>query len=129
MSIKKCKGLCQKHGERRHVPLTLDKYQQSAQETAIYPGKGENLYYPALGLAGEAGEVADKIKKIMRDKGGIINQEDRDAIGLELGDVLWYIAEIAWEVDIPLEDIAFANIQKLKSRQDRGKLGGSGDNR
>ncbi len=109
--------------------MTLNEYQQAAQKTAIYPGKGENLYYPALGLAGEAGEVADKIKKIMRDKGGIISLMDKHDIALELGDVLWYVSEIAFEIGVPLEEVAIGNIHKLESRQDRGVLGGSGDNR
>lgn len=107
----------------------FDVYQYKSQETAVYPDKGDNLYYPALGLAGEAGEVCEKIKKIMRDKMGVITREDALELSKELGDVLWYISALASELDVSLSIIAEKNIEKLSSRQERGKLLGSGDNR
>jgi NTP pyrophosphatase (non-canonical NTP hydrolase) len=107
----------------------FDLYQDSAEATAVYPGKGDNLYYPALGLAGEAGEVCDKIKKIMRDQKGHFTENNVEEISKELGDVLWYIAMVAVEINVSLSAIAEDNLEKLKDRMDRGVLGGSGDNR
>ena len=82
-----------------------------------------------LGLSGETGEVAEKFKKIIRDQDGKLTPTDKLEIKKELGDVLWYLATIARYLEIPLEDIATTNIDKLSSRQQRGKLHGSGDNR
>ena len=104
----------------------FDLYQDAAETTAIYPNKGDNLYYPALGLAGEAGEVCEKIKKIMRDQKGFLTDENEDEIAKELGDVLWYVAN---EINRNLSEIAEVNLQKLEDRKNRGKLQGSGDNR
>ena len=109
--------------------MTFEEYQKNANETAIYPLRGSNIYYPALGLSGEAGEVAEKVKKIMRDKAGRVDEGDRTALKKELGDVLWYVSQVAYEFGLDLEDIAKENLEKLKSRQERGKLTGSGDNR
>ena len=107
----------------------FDLYQDAAEATAIYPNKGDNLYYPALGLAGEAGEVCEKIKKIMRDQEGHFTEDDVEELGKELGDVLWYLTTIATELNISLSVIAEENMKKLASRQQRGVLKGSGDNR
>jgi len=107
----------------------FDLYQDKADETAIYPNKGDNLYYPALGLAGEAGEVCEKVKKIMRDKGGVLSEADALEISKELGDVLWYVSAIACEINVALSTVAEDNIDKLHSRKERGMLHGSGDNR
>ena len=107
----------------------FDLYQVKAEETAIYPNKGDNLYYPALGLAGEAGEVCEKIKKIMRDHNGLPNKEQKQEIAKELGDVLWYVAALATELNSHLSCIADSNIQKLQSRSKRKVIKGSGDNR
>jgi len=107
----------------------FDLYQDKADETAIYPHKGDNLYYPALGLAGEAGEVCEKVKKIMRDKGGVLSEEDSVELSKELGDVLWYLSALACEINVGLSTIAEENIDKLHSRKERGMLQGSGDNR
>lgn len=82
-----------------------------------------------LGLAGEAGETADKIKKILRDKDGSANNDDREAICKELGDVLWYLASIARYLDIPLSKVASLNVEKLEDRYQRNKIHGSGDER
>jgi len=107
----------------------FDLYQDAAETTAVYPDKGDNIYYPALGLAGEAGEVCEKIKKIMRDQKGHFTDENVEDISKELGDVLWYIATIATELNMSLAAIAEDNMAKLKDRLDRGVIKGSGDNR
>ena len=109
--------------------MDLETYQRESRQTAIYPAIGHAVVYPTLGLANEAGEVAGKIKKIFRDKGGIFGDAEREALTGELGDVLWYLAQVATELDLSLDAIAQANITKLRSRQERGKLGGDGDNR
>lgn len=108
--------------------MTFHEYQAAAKETAQYPVIGNSIIYPTLGLVGEAGEVADKIKKIFRDKNGDIENE-KDALIKELGDCLWYLAAMAEELDTSLDYIATVNIDKLRSRKDRGTLGGEGDNR
>tara|TARA_R110000796_G_scaffold159291_1_gene276065 strand:+ start:9184 stop:9528 length:345 start_codon:yes stop_codon:yes gene_type:complete len=107
----------------------FDLYQDAAEATAIYPNKGDNLYYPALGLAGEAGEVCEKIKKIMRDQNGHLTEDNAQELSKELGDVLWYLASIATEINMSLSCIAENNMAKLQDRLDRGVLKGSGDNR
>lgn len=109
--------------------MTFEDYQKESRRTAIYPNKDKNFIYPTLGLAGEAGEVAEKIKKILRDDGGVISEEKRREIKKELGDVLWYVAQIATEINLSLDEIAVANIDKLFSRLERGQIKGSGDNR
>jgi len=109
--------------------MDLNTYQQAAGRTALYPDRGQNPLYPTLGLCGEAGEVADKVKKVLRDDGGIFSAERRQAIALELGDVLWYVAQLAHELGVSLEEIASANLAKLADRADRNVLGGSGDRR
>ncbi len=110
-------------------PLTFEEYQIRSRETAIYPDKGKNFVYPTLGLSGEAGEVAGKIKKILRDKGGVIDDETRQELSKELGDVLWYMANLATELDLDLGKVAQENLDKISSRQQRDRLHGSGDNR
>lgn len=112
------------------MSLTLDTYQIEAGLTAVYPGKGTvlGLAYTSLGL-GEVGELQGKVKKILRDDDGVITPSKREAIAAELGDVLWYIAATATELGYFLSDIADANLDKLASRQKRGVIGGSGDNR
>lgn len=110
--------------------MNFNEYQEKAKMTAGYPVIGGNAYiYPALGLAGESGEVAEKVKKILRDDNGVVSEEKKAEIKKELGDVLWYVSEIARQLNIPLEDVATANIEKLTSRLARGVIGGSGDNR
>ncbi|MGC9031536.1 MAG: nucleoside triphosphate pyrophosphohydrolase family protein [Minisyncoccia bacterium] len=109
--------------------MDFKEYQKKSRKTAIYPNKGKNFIYPVLGLVGESGEVAEKIKKIIRDKKGIIKKEDKEEIKKELGDVLWYISQIATELKISLEEVALTNLKKLFSRMKRNKLSGSGDNR
>ena len=102
--------------------MTFDEYQEFARSTSMYP-EDVKVVYPTLGLCGEAGEVAEKIKKHMRDGRSLVG------VGLELGDVLWYISALADDLGITLEEIAQANIDKLASRMERGKLGGNGDER
>ncbi len=109
--------------------MNFKEYQEKSRKTAKYPDAGKNYIYPTLGLAGEAGEVAEKIKKVIRDKGGQVNQETQDEIRKELGDVLWYVSQLATELGLSMDDIAEGNIKKLYDRMDRGVLGGSGDNR
>lgn len=109
--------------------MTFEEYQIQSRRTAIYPNAGSNFVYPTLGLAGETGEVAEKVKKIIRDHNGVIDDAQRDEIKKELGDVLWYVSQLATELDIKLEVVAAFNLEKLASRMDRNTLTGSGDNR
>lgn len=106
--------------------MTFNDYQLAARGTAIYPTP---ITYPALGLCGESGEVAEKVKKYLRDDGGKMTDERREAIAKELGDVLWYVSNLASDLDLTLENIAAANLSKLASRKERGQLQGSGDSR
>jgi len=109
--------------------MDLNTYQSAALQTAVYPDQGANFAYPALGLVGEAGEVADKLKKVIRDNGGVLTDPVREAVAKEIGDVLWYVSVLAYEMDYDLNEIAQMNIDKLNSRKERGVLSGSGDNR
>lgn len=109
--------------------LTFSEYQQRAGDTAKYPNAGNNAIYPTLGLAGEAGEVAEKVKKVLRDQGGQFDADAVAAIKKELGDVLWYVARLAAELNLDMGEIAAENLAKLASRKERGRLSGSGDNR
>ncbi len=98
------------------VALDWEGYQREASKTAMYPNSGTNPIYPTLGLAGEAGEVANVIKKIWRDHEGQVGPEDRRVIAEELGDVLWYVSQLATELHISLADIAARNLQKIHTR-------------
>jgi NTP pyrophosphatase (non-canonical NTP hydrolase) len=109
--------------------MDLNVYQQGARSTARYPDVGSNPTYPTLGLCGEAGEVADKVKKVLRDQAGEFSPEVREALKLELGDVLWYVAQLSSELGFELSEIAEANLQKLASRAARNVIAGSGDHR
>jgi NTP pyrophosphatase (non-canonical NTP hydrolase) len=109
--------------------VQLSEYQTRSRVTAVYPDAGDNLTYPALGLCGEAGECAEKVKKAIRDDGGSLTAERRTALAGELGDVLWYMAQLATEAGLDLDEIAADNLAKLLSRQERGVLQGSGDTR
>ncbi len=104
--------------------MDFSDYQKKAKETAIYP-KEYNIYYPALGLSGECGEIANKVKKKMRDNVVL----DKDDMASELGDVLWYLSALATDLGLSLDDIANKNVAKLESRMKRGVIKGSGDNR
>lgn len=110
--------------------LSFDAYERAAGQTATYPDRGTGtLTYPVLGLNGEAGEVAEKLKKIIRDHGGELNDTQRDALIKELGDVLWYVAACCHELDVPMQEVAQRNLDKLASRKRRGVISGSGDER
>ena len=113
--------------------MDFKEYQEKSRVTAKYPNAGNDFMYPTLGMVAEAGEVADKLKKHIRDDNihtpSELSNEQKKELAKELGDVLWYVAQLATEFEVELEDIAAMNIEKLYSRMDRGKLGGSGDNR
>ncbi|MBI4085645.1 MAG: nucleoside triphosphate pyrophosphohydrolase family protein [Candidatus Liptonbacteria bacterium] len=117
--------------------MNFDEYQKLAKKTAVYREaigdllkKPELFYlYSALGLAGETGEVVEKVKKLLRDKKGIVDETSREEIIKEMGDVLWYLAMLAEELKVPFSKVAEANIEKLNSRKDRGTVLGKGDNR
>lgn len=114
--------------------MNFGEYQRGTARTAIYPGAGDacsyaGLSYVGLGLAGEGGEVAGKIKKVARDDDGIISDTARAKIADELGDVLWYAAQLATQLGVDLGSIAEANLAKLADRAERGVLQGSGDQR
>lgn len=123
------------------LPWDFYTYQAKAHEFANYTSKkikgfdeelkfeDSGLEYPVMGLTEEAGEVAGKFAKIIRDKKGVITQEDKNEIVKELGDVLWMVSEIAQRLDCSLQHVAHVNIEKLASRLKRGKMKGSGDNR
>jgi NTP pyrophosphatase (non-canonical NTP hydrolase) len=98
--------------------MNFNDYQTKSRRTAGYPAIGHPVIYPTLGLVNEAGEVAGKIKKVFRDKGGEISEETRSALKAELGDVLWYISQICTELDLSLDDVAEYNIAKWFSRQE-----------
>lgn len=110
--------------------MTLDEYQKAAQKTALYPPLGgQGWVYPALGLASEAGEVANKLKKVVRDHDGVITEETKQLVKGELGDALWYVSQLARELGFSLEEVARDNIDKLADRNKRGVIKGAGDNR
>jgi hypothetical protein len=109
--------------------MDFQDYQERSRSTARYPQAGSNPIYPTLGLCGEAGEVADKVKKVLRDREGQFDAQVRDDLLLELGDVLWYVAQLATELDLSLDAIAEANLAKLASRAARNVIAGHGDRR
>lgn len=129
--------------------MQFDEYQQKAKSTAVYReavehvvrgglegyiAKGEivklyNVLYASLGLAGEAGEIANKVKKAIRDHSGALPISMKADLVAELGDVLWYVALLAEELDVTLEFVAERNLKKLSSRKSRGELQGEGDTR
>ena len=111
----------------------MNEYQTAAEQYDLFR-QTEDYKSPAflekvLGLVGEAGETADKIKKIIRDKDGVVSEADRKEVAKELGDVLWYIANIARYLNLSLEEVAQLNLDKLESRKQRNLLNGEGDNR
>ena len=107
---------------------TFDDYQAAAIRTAVYPDS-IRILYPALGLAGEAGEVANKVKKIYRDDGGQVTDDRRVQVAKELGGVLWYVAAVCTDLGLNMGDVARENVAILASRQQRGTLHGDGDDR
>ncbi len=109
--------------------MNFETYQQRVLETAVYPNLGENFIYPLLGLNGEVGEVTEIVKKLYRDDNGQLKIQHREKLKKELGDVLWYVAQLSTELGLNLDNIAQLNLEKLKSRKERGVLQGSGDDR
>ncbi len=107
----------------------FNAYQRESRKTWSLIHTDHAIVYPTLGLTNEAGEVAGKVKKIFRDKGGKISEEDREALKQELGDVLWYLTQICTELDLSLQQVAEANIEKLFSRLERNQIRGEGDQR
>ena len=109
--------------------MDFNTYQKNARLTAQYPNLGSNYIYPTLGLVGEAGEVAEKVKKVIRDKKGVFDNESKKGLKKEMGDVLWYVSNLCTEFNFNLDDIALQNLEKLKLRAAKGKISGSGDDR
>ncbi len=109
--------------------MTLDEYQTESSKTAQYPKEELALYYVGLGIAGEAGEVAEKIKKVLRNDNGVISDERREDLKKELGDVMWYLAQAGVVLGLSLDDIAQTNLKKLADRMERGVIKSAGDNR
>lgn len=110
--------------------MNLNDYQKQALTTVLTTDdKFKDLLHWVLGINGESGEIAEKVKKIIRDKNGKVSAEDKKELTKEIGDVLWYLAVFADQLGADLDDIAQANLDKLQSRKKRGVLGGSGDNR
>src|ERR1019366_3289677 len=110
--------------------MTLDDYQKQALTTVIATdSEFRDLLHWVLGINGEAGEIAEKVKKLIRDKGGQVSEADKAELAAEIGDVLWYLSVFAHHLGFSFDDIAKQNLEKLSSRQARGVLGGSGDNR
>jgi len=110
--------------------MTLDEYQKKALTTVISSdNEFRDLLHWVLGINGEAGEIAEKVKKIIRDKDGKVSEKDKEEMAKEVGDVLWYLAVFAHHLGVPFEKIARQNLDKLQSRKARGVLGGTGDNR
>ena len=107
----------------------FNEYQRESRKTWSLIHTDHAIVYPTLGLTNEAGEVAGKVKKIFRDKGGKISEQDREALKQELGDVLWYLTQICTELDLTLQEVAETNIDKLFSRLERDQIRGDGDHR
>lgn len=108
--------------------MDFNEYQEFTETTASYP-KDKAFEYVILGLTGEAGELCNKYKKVLRDDNQLLSREKKEELIKELGDVLWYAARLATELDVSLELVAIENVKKLSSRKERGVIGGSGDNR
>ncbi|MEK7533228.1 MAG: nucleoside triphosphate pyrophosphohydrolase family protein [Patescibacteria group bacterium] len=109
--------------------MNFEEYQKIVKKTSIYPNQGNNVAYATLGLAGEAGEVADKVKKLIRDFNGVLTEDKRKEMIKELGDVLWYLTACASELGVDLEEVAAQNAKKVEDRRVRGVISGEGDNR
>jgi NTP pyrophosphatase (non-canonical NTP hydrolase) len=108
--------------------MNFNEYQKKAVVYAL-PHIKHNISYMALGLCGESGEVAEKIKKVLRDNDGVWTNDTYAQLAFEIGDVLWYLSQLSRQIGIPLNEIAVMNLEKLENRKENGKLGGSGDSR
>ncbi|MEN9413209.1 MAG: hypothetical protein RLZZ342_296 [Candidatus Parcubacteria bacterium] len=111
--------------------MDFNEYQEKASVTATFTGKQEEhqLMYLALGVCGESGEIAEKIKKMIRNDNGIITDETRALLKLEIGDVLWYLSQLSRVLGFSFDDAAQANIEKIMDRRARGVIKSSGDTR
>lgn len=113
--------------------MKFDEYQEKASSTDLFEPSGDlsevGFIEKVLGLAGEAGEVTDKVKKVLRDKDGVFSEDDKKAVAKELGDVLWYLSNISRYLGVSLEEVAKMNLAKLSDRAKRGKIHGAGDER
>lgn len=111
--------------------MDFDEYEQLAHRTATFTGKQEEyrLLYLTLGVSGEAGEIAEKVKKLIRNDDGVITEEKREALKHEIGDVLWYLSQLSRELGFPFSEAAKANIAKLEDRLARGVIRSEGDTR
>lgn len=109
--------------------MNFNKYQKLARKTAIYPHMGNNLSYPTLGLCGETGEVAERVKKFFRGSGVEMTPEVKHSLIREMGDVLWYLSAMASELNVDFSEVAKVNVEKLAKRERENKIHGSGDNR
>lgn len=110
--------------------MNFNDYQGQALTTAKFSDDElKDIMHWVLGITGESGEIAEKVKKIIRDKNGKFTDHDKTELAKEIGDVLWYLATLAHQLGVPLDDIAVQNLEKLQSRKARGVIGGSGDNR
>ncbi len=110
--------------------MNFDEYEKLAARTATFDNaEKETLYYLALGIAGEAGEVVEKIKKIMRNDKGVITESKKEELVKEMGDVLWYLSQLSRFLGKPFSEVARINIEKLADRQKRGVIASEGDNR
>jgi len=112
--------------------MNFNEYQKKASQTAIFNSLGSDVMkiaYLALGITGESGEVAEKIKKILRDNNGNVTEEKKEEIIKEMGDVLWYLSQLSQELGIDFDYVAQVNIEKLQSRMQRNQIKGDGDNR
>lgn len=108
--------------------MKMNEYQWRAADTAVYPS-AQAVEYVVLGLVGEAGEIANRYKKVIRDNGGVLDNTARDQLAAEMGDVLWYLAMLSHELGVSLGDVAESNLQKLAARKLKGTIHGHGDNR
>jgi len=109
--------------------VNFDEYQKFCKKTAVYPNIGKNFIYPTMGLVGEAGEIANKVKKVIRDDNSKLTKVNREELAHELGDVLWYVAQLSTELNLKFSDVVSMNVEKLSSRKNRNTLHGSGDDR
>lgn len=107
----------------------FSKYQKKANSTAVYPKLKPSCLYPLLGIAGESGEICEKVKKVVRDKGGRISKSAKEEMVKEIGDVLWYLAMFSYELGVDFAEVARRNVDKLEDRKRRNKIHGAGDNR
>lgn len=114
--------------DKREQNYTFEQFQRDTQKTAMYP-RHRGIYYTTLGLAGEAGEVANKVKKIIRDDGDVLTSKRKEDLKQEIGDVLWYVSQLCSELELDMADVALSNISKLANRKEKDKIQGEGDNR